>query len=540
MKGLVTMGGNKCGLEGPAVEMPSISREFKSVCGNASASVRSLLFYFSFERVLDEIIKARLRGKDDDGMLPPRKFWSRGGVKERRGTAKNIRRESIRRRVMKCWKDGTLARQAWGKKLLAFVAALQAKIRDCQVVFEKPIMLEIAKGLKDGRTEYRTVASFKRLEDRVVLNLATMYVRDRLEAVLTPSCYSFRQNREISHETAVGDLQCWRNRHAAGSMYVAECDIKKFFDNIQHRAVRERWRVLRGRLGFDEQAEAVVEAYLAVYGVDGLGIPQGGSLSTVLANLVLAAADDEVQKNGDDDLFYARYCDDVIFAHPDPEKCRAAMDTYIRTLETLGLPIHEQEDFAYREKGYYTIKTKGPFLWADTPVGEKNVAPWVSFVGSQIRFDGATRIRKESIDKHVRSLGRETAKAVREIFNAPTDLAKVSAGVYKWYSRFRNRLIAKGVGYVTEKIKDCEHCWAAAFGKVTPCEETRRQMRYLDRIRENMLTKVAKSLKKRGVEVKQGHRFKGNPFSYHAFLLKEAERPTSMRGKPRRMRYSDI
>ena len=34
---------------------------------------------------------------------------------------------------------------------------------------------------------------------------------------------------------------------------------------------------------------------------------------------------------------------------------------------------------------------------------------------AQVRYDSETRIRKESLEKHIRSLGRETAKAVREI-----------------------------------------------------------------------------------------------------------------------------
>jgi hypothetical protein len=149
-------------------------------------------------------------------------------------------------------------------------------------------------------------------------------------------------------------------------------------------------------------------------------LPQGGSFSTVLANLVLAEADRAVLDVDDGRLFYARYCDDVVFVHPDTAMCRRAMDAYAAALAKLDLPMHEVRPFVYKPADgspteYYSIKSKGPFQWCEAEKGQADCATWVSFLGSQVRYDGETRIRKESIEKHIRSLGRETAKAVREI-----------------------------------------------------------------------------------------------------------------------------
>jgi hypothetical protein len=195
------------------------------------------------------------------------------------------------------------------------------------------------------------------------------------------------------------------------------------------------------------------------------------------------------------------------------------------------------EDFVYRpadeaKTRYYGIKSKGPFRWRAAEVGECGCAPWVSFLGSQIRYDGETRIRKESIEKHIRSLGRETAAAVREIMDGKVGGAPGTARptVMSWFARFRNRLIAKGVGYVTAKVQDCGMCWAGAFPNVTACADTKMQMRRLDRVREGMLSKVWRLLTK-GVR-RGAHRYKGRPFSYFGFLEK-AVRPTHLRA----MRY---
>ena len=108
----------------------------------------------------------------------------------------------------------------------------------------------------------------------------------------------------------------------------------------------------------------------------------------------------------------------------------------------------------------------------------------------------------------------------------------------EWFASFRNRLIAKGVGYVTAKVKDCHLCWAGAFTRVTNCADTRMQMRRLDRVREGMLTKVWRMLPE---QVRLGHhRYKGRPYSYFGFLEK-AVRPTNMtRRRIRVLPYSEL
>ena len=436
---------------------------------------------------------------------------------------------------------------------MRLVEEVQGAVFSGKVAFEAPKMFKIAKGRargapetfaarpaphKGGVMQYREVASFERLADRVILSRMTAYVRDRLEGVLSDWCYSFRRDRDVTHQLAVKRLQEFRERFPAGSLFVAECDIKKFFDSISHEEVRRRWR----DVGFEDAAEKVLEAYLGVYAAGGAdaqervppgglrrGLPQGGSFSTVLANLVLAEADRAVQDVDDGRLFYARYCDDVVFVHPNEAVCRRAMDAYAAALAKLDLPMHEVRPFVYRPADgssteYYSIKSKGPFRWREAGKGEADCAPWVSFLGSQVRYDGETRIRKESIEKHIRSLGRETAEAVRELQDGV--LADQPRPVIReWFGRFRNGLIAKGVGYVTAKVKDCDMCWAGAFPNVTDCAETKMQMRQLDRVREGMLAKVASMLPAR--HFMTGHRYKGRPFSYFGFLEK-AVRPTNM------------
>ncbi|MBR3921832.1 MAG: hypothetical protein IKJ45_01850 [Kiritimatiellae bacterium] len=425
---------------------------------------------------------------------------------------------------------GRLDKTTWGWNLLALVNEVQEAVFAGRVEFEQPRMIQVPKGYRDGRMEFREVASFDSVADRVILSRMTAYVRDVLESVLTGPCYSFRKDGAITHQLAVERLKEWRGRFVDGSLVVAECDIKKFFDNISHDVVRRRWN----EVGFDAQAEKVLEAYLNVYATKaGRGLPQGGSFSTVLANLVLAEADAAVLRVAGEGAFYARYCDDVVFASADEAECRRMMSAYEEALARLDLPMHPVEPFIYRSADgrktrYYSIKSKGLFRWKEAECGEENCAPWVSFLGCQVRYDGETRIREESIDKHIRTLGHETAAKVREVEAGALD-GKPRDEVAKWFACFRNRLIAKGVGYVTAKVKDCQLCWAGAFPNVTACTDTKMQMRRLDRVRNGMLTKVLKTVAaKRGKAIRLFKRYKGRPFSYFGFLEKIA-RPTNLR-----------
>ncbi|MBO4288122.1 MAG: hypothetical protein J5985_08175 [Kiritimatiellae bacterium] len=503
--------------------------------------------YFSFKAILRDLIRWRVKGRDVGDVLPPRKMWIRAGAKKRKGVSpEGVRRQAIWRTVRRvCGEAGTSRPEGvrWVENLMKLVEEVRASVFSGTVAFEPPKRFRIPKGLENGVMQFREVASFERLADRVVLSRMMAYVRDRLESELTENCYSFRKDSSISHQLAIERLQDFRAIFPVGTLFVAECDIKKFFDNIPHETVRRRWQ----EAGFDVDAGKVLEAYLAVYAAEAegqsctsavderRGLPQGGAFSTVLANLVLAEADDAVAKVDDGHLFYARYCDDVVFVHPDAAVCRRAMEAYAAALEKLGLPMHPLRSFVYKPADgspteYFSLKSKGPFRWREAGKGEAECAPWVSFLGSQVRYDGETRIRKESIEKHIRSLGQETAKAVRELENGmmAEDAHKTSADAAEWFSRFRNRLIAKGVGYVTEKVKNCDMCWAGAFPNVTACADTIMQMRRLDRVREGMLAKVWRRL----ADVAKGaslrpHRYKGRPFSYFGFL-KEARRPTNM------------
>ena len=72
-----------------------------------------------------------------------------------------------------------------------------------------------------------------------------------------------------------------------------------------------------------------------------VGVPQGGALSCVIANLVLDLADKRVravEERVRDEIQYFRYCDDMILLARREMHCREAFQAYLNSLDELKLP----------------------------------------------------------------------------------------------------------------------------------------------------------------------------------------------------------
>lgn len=121
---------------------------------------------------------------------------------------------------------------------------------------------------------------------------------------------------------------------------------------------------------------------------ENIGVPQGGALSCLVANIVLDVADKEVLKTN---VFYIRFCDDMLILHPKKGVCTGAKRVYIGALRELKLVPHKfcKELIVNREKikkdlpetsivPFWNKKSKGPYKWGSIADGG---FPWLGFVG---------------------------------------------------------------------------------------------------------------------------------------------------------------
>ncbi len=131
------------------------------------------------------------------------------------------------------------------------------------------------------------------LADRVVQASLKLALEPIFEADFKPCSYGFRPKRR-AHD-AIAEIH-YLNSGSRAFRWVLECDIKACFDEIDHTALMDRFRV---RVK-DKHVCGLVKAFLKSGTFNELGdreesltgTPQGGILSPLLANIALSELDD--------------------------------------------------------------------------------------------------------------------------------------------------------------------------------------------------------------------------------------------------------
>jgi RNA-directed DNA polymerase len=165
--------------------------------------------------------------------------------------------------------------------------------------------------------------------DRVIQQAVAQVLNPVFEPDFSEHSYGFREGRN-AHQ-AVRQMEAgWeeQRRHAV------DCDLKSFFDTVNHDRLMEQ---LRGKIR-DRQVLGLIRSYLqaGVVMPDGTreatpqGVPQGGPLSPLLANIVLDPLDKELETRGHK---FARYADDFVVMVKSAKAATRVMASLIRFAE---------------------------------------------------------------------------------------------------------------------------------------------------------------------------------------------------------------
>ena len=126
------------------------------------------------------------------------------------------------------------------------------------------------------------------IEDRIVQQCIKQVLEPICEAKFHPYSFGFRPNRGTEHAIAY----LYRQFQQDGRHYVVDVDIKGFFDNVNHnKLIKQMWT-----LGIHDKKlisiiKAMLKAKVEGIGIPTKGVPQGGILSPLLANIVLNELD---------------------------------------------------------------------------------------------------------------------------------------------------------------------------------------------------------------------------------------------------------
>ena len=246
---------------------------------------------------------------------------------------------------------------------LASVAFHQAKV-------SRLLARAIARGeYRVGSARARTIVAEAKtrvvfsyaLTDLVVHGVVADALAEAIEPDLSPGLYSYRKGH--SWWRAVSRFAAYTRAHRRSrpdprtrGLYVLRRDVEAYTDSIPVGPTSPLWPMLRRALdrsgagaGLGPADWRLIESIVRaeVVAEDGarftryLGVPTGQPVSCVLFNFYLAAFDREFDAIPGG--FYARYCDDILFAHPDPEVVRD-VDTRMRAaLARLALTMKDQK-----------------------------------------------------------------------------------------------------------------------------------------------------------------------------------------------------
>ena len=527
-------------------------------------------------------------------LFPPRSQWCHidGDVrnKERKGWARRELMDSTQRNAFmlrmtyrKAKKENSQA--GWFLKLSGYVNHIQKMMMQPPDRIDSPkVKMLFKKEDKNKKTIVcRPVCSFP-LDLKLVFSLLNKYLTKLFDPYFLDCSYAFRQNNgnrsQFQHLDAVNSLVEYRKAHGK-TLYVAECDMQKFYDTIDHNVIKYRLNTLMSKvkslgdinssdskivkrwfycyidsLDFykdvfkynDDQKSSVWNIVrskipkessqlwrckvkwvdcLEYHKVCGKGVPQGGALSGIIANVVMHRVDENLYAamNGKD-MQYFRFCDDMVLVGTNESEVRNVLDVYNRSIKSSKLFSHENEGLNISHmREFWEGKSRGPYKW-----GRKgqDIFPWITFVGFDINWNGDLRVRRKSFKKQlskqhsvVWDLLAHYKRGEQPRYSKPTILESLS-----------NRLIGMSVGRVTMyNYKDYPnfHCWLSAFPILKRNSWVNRQLKQLDKHRwmelckaKNFLEKIEcpQRIKNKNRKVNTTHIY-GKPFSYYGQAYKD-------------------
>jgi RNA-directed DNA polymerase len=165
------------------------------------------------------------------------------------------------------------------------------------------------------------------VQDRLIQQMMLQVLTPIFDPMFSEHSYGFRPGR--SAQDAVRAAQQYAQ---GGKDWVVDFDIAKFFDRVSHD-------ILMGRIAQvvrDKRVLGLIGKFLRRGAmVDGLveasveGIPQGGPLSPMLANIYLDALDKELERRGHSFCRYADDCNIYVGSQPAAERTLTSIQGWI-------------------------------------------------------------------------------------------------------------------------------------------------------------------------------------------------------------------
>jgi len=516
-------------------------------------------------------------------LFPPRKKWKQPAKKWRskNGVPCNTVDKNMTSLLMTIrFYEQHHPEESFLARLNSFIQEVQQAIHQEGYKIRPPRIIPKLKEDKQSTTQInacRPLSSYG-LKDKLILSVTNRFLTNLMDGIFHPESFAFRARRNMgsgfacpTHHDPVQEILTFRERFPVGGLWVSECDMKKFFDTVNHRVIKkvffemfkhpklrpcskldlanarriilqyldsytftrnvlplnkkqsffDDFKISMGEFGWVEK-ELVAEGYYKRPKAAKIGIPQGGALSGLIANAVLHGIDTQVLAHQDGKLLYVRFCDDMILLHPKRRQCAVAFQSYIDGLRSMLLVPHNPvKPPFYNAAVFWKEKSKDCYRWSSASGGSE----WIGFVGYEVNHLGHVRVRKSSLLKEMKKQYKVVGDLKLVLNNAQCRSPKNAI-----LESVSSRLIGMSVGRVTlwnYNTFTNEMCWTSGYRLINDNKHSRIQLKRLDTSRNRLLNKLSSKLSKMKETnklatdpIKRIHStYFGKPFSYYYQLI---------------------
>lgn len=266
----------------------------------------------------------------------------------------------------------------------AIAHAIQRQIRDRSYAPRPPIGIEIPK-TSGG---FRVVTSFE-IADEVVSNRLLRSLTRKNLPKLSSRAYAYRPDLTPHDAISYVTAEFERNQR----LFIAEYDFRQFFDAVEHDYLLDAIERLKFTMSATERAslKAFLDSPLPRMNDgsgggprNGRGIPQGTSVSLLMANIAASELDRSLDRLG---VGFARYADDTLIWSTDYGRiCEAAVALHDAS-DLIGSPINSEKSPGIRL-----------LVRDDRSQSEVLATSKILFLGHELELR-ATRMKESTIEK---------------------------------------------------------------------------------------------------------------------------------------------
>lgn len=204
------------------------------------------------------------------------------------------------------------------------------------------------------------------LQNLIVLKALLSAISPTYEQHCSDKLYSYIKKRHVRQP--INRFCAFLNEHKTkDGLWVYKTDLHHFYDSIPVNQTSTIWPKLETLIAHTEEREklptyykelyrqAIRPVYLNLYAlpsVNLVGIPYGSPFSGLTSNLYAQDIDDVM--HAFPDAFYARYCDDLLIAHPDKELTKEIIFRLQDTIKRLHLTrsAHKEKYLFFSKAGH--------------------------------------------------------------------------------------------------------------------------------------------------------------------------------------------